>query len=258
MTAEEKIFGRRAVLEVMAAGRRRIESILVAPGLKGSTFREIQDEASKLGIAVREVDRRRLDAIAGTDEHQGVVALAAAIADEGIAGILARALHAGEPPLVLVADGITDPQNLGAMIRTASLVGAHGVVVPERGTAPLDRATAKASSGAVEHIPVCRVGNLAQALVVLRQEGVRALAADPAPGAQDLYACPLSGPLAIVIGAEGKGVSRPVMDRCAARIRIPMRGRVASLNASVAAAVILFEVMRRRLHEPGFVAGGAT
>lgn len=247
---EEKIFGRRAVLEVIEAGRRRIDGILLAPGLKGSTFREIQDAAAKIGIPVREVDRRRLDQIAGTDEHQGVVALAAPLADEGLAGILARAMHAGEPALILVVDGVTDPQNLGAMIRTASLVGAHGVVVPERGSAPLDRATAKASSGAVEHIPVCRAGNLPQSMAILRREGVRAFAADLEPGAEDLYACDLTGPVAIVIGSEGKGVSRPVKERCAGRIRIPMRGRVASLNASVAAAVILFEVMRRRHFPP--------
>ncbi len=250
MASEEKIFGRRAVLEVIEAGRRRIDSILLAPGLKGSTFREIQDAASKLGIPVRELDRRRLDQIAGTAEHQGVVALAAPLANEGLASVLARAMHASEPPLILVADGVTDPQNLGAMIRTAALTGAHGVLMPERGSAPLDRSTAKASSGAVEHIPVCRVGNLAQALVILRDEGVRALAADPEPGAADLYSCDLSGPLAIVIGAEGKGVSRPVKERCAGRVRIPMRGRLASLNASVAAAVILFEIMRRRHHAP--------
>lgn len=254
--AEEKIFGRHSVMEVILAGRRKIDAVFMAPGLRGATFREIQSAAEKIGIPVREVERKRLDQIAGTDTHQGVMALVAPLADEGLSGILARAMHAGEPPLILLADGVTDPHNLGAMIRTASLTGAHGVIIPEHGSAPLDRVTSKSSSGAVEHIPICRVGNLAAAIGILRNEGVRVLAADADPGALDLYSCDLSGPIAIVIGAEGKGVSRVVKERCAARVRIPMRGilvrsRLASLNASVAAAVILFEIMRRRLNEMG-------
>lgn len=250
MNAQEKIFGRRAVLEALLAGRRRISRIILARGLKGSTFREILDEAEKFGIPIQECERKRLDVMAGTEHHQGILALAAAMADEGLASILARAQLAREEPFVLMADGVTDPQNLGALIRSAEAAGVHGVVVPDRKSAPVDRATAKASAGAVEHIAICHVGNMGQAILRLKQEGIKVFAADIDAGAISMYDADLSGGVAIVIGSEGRGLSPVLKDRCDARVRIPMRGRMKSLNASAAAAVLLFEVVRRRIARP--------
>ncbi|MEK8024177.1 MAG: 23S rRNA (guanosine(2251)-2'-O)-methyltransferase RlmB [Candidatus Hydrogenedentota bacterium] len=245
--AQEKIFGRRAVLEALLAGRRSIQKIILARGLKGHTFREIIDEAEKLGIPIQECERKRLDVMAGTEHHQGILAMAAAIADEGVAAILARAQLAREDPFILLADGVTDPQNLGALIRSAEAAGVHGVIVPDKRIAPVDRATAKASAGAVEHVPVCHVGNMGQTILRLKSEGMKIFAADADPGAISLYEADFSGGVSIVIGSEGRGLSPVLKDRCDARIRIPMKGKLKSLNASAAAAVILFEVVRRRM-----------
>lgn len=244
--SEEKIFGRRAVLEAIQAGNRRIEKILLARGLRGMTFREIAEAAERQGIPVEECERKRIDRAAESEHHQGVLAIAAPIASEGVSGILSRAHNAGQDPFILIIDGVTDPQNLGAILRSAESAGVHGVILPGRRSAPLDRATAKASAGAVEHIPVCTVGNLGQAVLRLREEGIRIWAAEASITAVGLWQAPITGGLAIVIGSEGKGISSVVRDRCDGSIRIPLQGKIASLNASAAAAVILFEVVRRR------------
>ncbi len=246
MKESERIFGRRAVLEALAAGRRRFQKILLARGLKGTTFREIVEEAERRKIPIQECERKRLDSIAGSEHHQGVVAVTSAIADAGIAGLVARAHNAGEPPLILLVDGVTDPQNLGAIIRSAEAAGVHGVVLPTRHSAPMDGSTAKASAGAVEHLPVAHVANLGQAVLRLRDEEIRVFSADASVTAPSLYRADLDGPVAVVIGSEGRGVSPIVRERCHGTFRIPMSGRVQSLNAAAAAAVILFEIARRR------------
>jgi 23S rRNA (guanosine2251-2'-O)-methyltransferase len=246
MSSEEKIFGRRAVLEAIQAGNRRIEKILLARGLRGMTLREISDAAARQGIPIEECERKRIDHAAGSEHHQGVLAIAEAIASEGVSGILSRAHNAGRDPFVLVIDGVTDPQNLGAILRSAEAAGVHGVILPGRKSAPLDRATAKASAGAVEHIPISTVGNLGQAIRRLRDEGLRIWAAEASVTASSLWQADLSGGVALVIGSEGKGISSVVRERCDGSIRIPLQGRIASLNASAAAAIILFEVVRRR------------
>lgn len=243
----EKIYGRRAVFEAIKSGRRKITKIMIARGgLKGSLFREIVDEAGRHGIPVEEHDRKRIDGAAGTEHHQGVLAVASAIVDEGLSSLLARAYLQKEDPFLLVVENVTDPQNLGAIFRTAEAAGVHGIILPERKSAPIDRATAKASAGAVEHLAVCHVSNLSQAIMRLKDEAIRVFAADVDRSATKMYDAPLGGPVAIVVGSEEKGVSRSVKDRCHGCITIPMRGRIGSLNVSAATAVILFEVLRRR------------
>lgn len=246
MSSQERIIGRRAVLEAIYAGRRRIEKIVIARGLKGSTFREIVDEATRHGIAFEEIDRKRLKGIVGTDEHQGIIALASPLEDESLASILARARVKGEPPFFVVVDGVTDPQNMGAILRTAEASGAHGVVVPHRNTARLDGATTKASSGAVEHVPVARVGNIGQTLERMRESGIKIVGTDTNPSATPLYRQDLSGPIAVVLGSEGKGLPPRILLRCDHKVTIPLKGKIQSLNVSAAAAVVLFEVLRQR------------
>lgn len=247
MSADEKIYGRRAVFEAMKSGKRKITKIMIArDGLKGSIFREIIEEAERHHIPIQEYDRKRIDTTAGTEHHQGILALASSIADEGLAALLARAYVASEDPFLLVIENVTDPQNLGAILRSAEAAGVHGVILPERKSAPMDRATAKASAGAVEHVAICHVGNLNQAIMRLRDEGVRVFATDADPGAKRLFDAKLSGPIAIVVGSEERGVSDAVKNRCDGRIYIPMKGKIASLNVSAATAVVLFDVVRRR------------
>lgn len=246
MKKEEIIIGRRAVLEAIFAGRRAIQKIMVARSLRGITFREIIDEAEKAGITVQEVDRKRIRAIARTDEHQGVIALASPLSDETLTSIMARAKVLQEDPFIVIVDGVTDPQNLGAILRTAEAAGAHGVIVSSRKTAPLDRATTKASSGAVEHIPVIKVGNLGQCIMRLKEEGVFVFATHVSSSAKSIYNQDLSGPLAILLGSEGKGLPPSLVHKCDAAIHIPLRGKIKSLNVSAAAAAILFEASRQR------------
>lgn len=246
MSAEERIFGRRAVLEALRSSRRRIHKIILGRDLRGGIMREIADEAERQGIAIQESDRKRLDAIVGSEHHQGVIALVAPLEEEGLSALLYKARERREDPFLVVIDGLTDPQNLGAVIRSAECAGVHGMVLPARGSAPTDRATSKASAGAVEHLPICHVGNLGQAILQLKQEGVRVVAADASVTATSLYTANLTGGIALVIGAEDKGISRLVRDRCDTLVRIPMKGKIASLNASAAAAVLLYEIVRRR------------
>ena len=244
MSAEERIFGRRAVLEALRSSRRRIHKIILGRDLRGGILREIADEAERQGI--QEADRKRLDAIVGTEHHQGVIALVSPLEKEGLSTLLFKARERREDPFLVVIDGLTDPRNLGAVIRSAECAGVHGVILPARGSAPTDRATSKSSAGAVEYLPLCHVGNLGQAILQLKHEGVRVVAADAAVTATNLYTANLTGGIALVIGSEEKGVSRLVRDRCDLLVRIPMKGKIASLNASAAAAILLYEIVRRR------------
>ena len=240
------LFGRRAVLEALLAGKRNIERIVLARGLKGETFREIIAEAEKKGIRIEELERKRLNSISGTEFHQGVVAVSSPIESEDVATILWKAYEKGEDPFILIVDGITDPQNLGALIRSAEVAGAHGVILPEESVAPLDRATAKASAGAVEYISVCTSGNLGQAILHLKDQGVKVYSALLSVTAPLIYDIDMTGGIAIVIGAEDKGVSNRVQNKCSGSFRIPMKGKVKSLNASAAGAIAMFEVVRQR------------
>lgn len=236
--------GRNPVREALVAGRP-LERLLVAQGAGGPALAEILRLAAERGIAVQTVDRRRLDRLAEGHVHQGVVAVAAPRAYVPLDEVLRRAEKGGEPPLLLLLDEVQDPHNLGSLLRSADGAGAHGVVVPKRRSAGLTMTVARTSAGAVEHVPVAQVSNLVQTIRTLQERGLWVVGADMA-AEQDLWDADLTGPLAVVIGGEDKGLGRLVRESCDFLVRIPMRGRVNSLNAGVAGALVLFEIARQR------------
>jgi len=234
--------GRRAVLEALRAGRP-IRKILLSRTAHGAAVRDIAHEAKRRGIVVQFVDPRRLDDLV-RGAHQGVIALTAARPMVSVDDILENARVKGEPPFVLVLDGVEDPANLGALIRTAEGAGVHGVIIPKHRAAGLTPAVARTSAGAVEHVPVAAVTNLVRTLEDLKQAGLWVVGA--APDAKDVYhAVRLVPPLAVVMGGEERGLRRLVREHCDLLVRLPMRGKVASLNVSVAAGVLLFEIVRQ-------------
>ena len=242
--ADGLIEGRNAVIEALRAGTA-IDKIYIAKGETDATLGHIASTARNKGVVVVEADRRKLDAMSVTHSHQGVIAIAAVREYASVSDILQAARDKGEAPLVVVCDELSDPHNLGAVIRTAEAAGAHGVIIPKRRSAGLTAVVAKTSAGAVSYLPVARVANLTALLRELKEEGlwVFGTAAD---GNTDLYHADLKGPAAIVIGSEGDGMSRLVREQCDFLVSIPMRGKVNSLNASAAAAVVLYEAVRQR------------
>ena len=242
--ADGIIEGRNAVIEALRAGTA-MDKIYLAKGETDAPLGHIASTARSKGIVVVEADRRKLDAMSATHSHQGVIAVAAVREYASVADILQAARDKNEPPLVVVCDELSDPHNLGAVIRTAEAAGAHGVIIPKRRSAGLTAVVAKTSAGAVSYLPVARVANLTALLKELKEEGlwVFGTAAD---GATSLYQADLKGPAAIVIGSEGDGMSRLVREQCDFLVSIPMRGQVNSLNASAAAAVVLYEAVRQR------------
>lgn len=243
--ADGVIEGRNAVIEALRAGTP-VDKIFLAKGETDATLGHIASTARSRGVVVVEADRRKLDAMSRTHAHQGVIALAAVREYASVDEILQAAREAGEPPLVVVCDELSDPHNLGAVIRTAECAGAHGVIIPKRRSAGLTAIVAKTSAGAVSHIPVARVPNLTALLKELKDEGLWIYGAD-AGGETTLYEADLKGPAALVIGSEGSGMSRLVAETCDVLVRIPMRGKLNSLNASAAAAILLYEAVRQRL-----------
>ncbi|MBI3976018.1 MAG: 23S rRNA (guanosine(2251)-2'-O)-methyltransferase RlmB [Armatimonadetes bacterium] len=240
----EQIEGRHPVREALASGRA-IRKVLVArTGREAGSLREIVHLARRRRVTVQEVDPRWLDRMARTRAHQGVIALAGARATVDPDDLLAAARQRGEAPLVVLLDGIEDPQNVGAIIRVAEAAGAHGMILPARRSSGLTPAVARASAGAIEHLPVAVVTNLTRTIDGLKRAGLWVIGADL--GGEDLYGTELAPPLAVVIGNEGRGLSRLVRESCDRLVRVPMRGRVASLNAATAAAVVLFEIGRRQ------------
>lgn len=236
--------GRNPVLEALRAGRA-INKLLVAKGSQEGSIRQILALAKEQGIVVQEQDRSRLDALAEGRSHQGVIALVAAHRYFEVEEILARAKEKGEDPLVLILDGIEDPQNLGSLLRTADAVGAHGVIIPERRAVGLTETVAKVSAGAVEYVPVARVTNTARTIDELKEQGFWVVGTHQ--DAKELYyQARLTGPLAVVIGSEGKGIGRLVAEKCDFMVRLPMLGHVTSLNAAVAGAILLYEIRRQR------------
>ena len=242
--AETYIEGRNAVTEALRAGTA-LDKLYIARGETDHTLGRIAAQARKSGVVVVECDRRKLDAMSETHSHQGVIAVAAAQAYAAVEDILQRAADRGEPPLVVVCDEISDPHNLGAIIRTAECAGAHGVIIPKRRSAGLTAVVAKTSAGAVSYLPVARVPNLPSALKALKKQGIWIFGA-AAGGSASLYEADLRLPAAIVIGSEGDGMGRLVQESCDFLVSIPMRGRISSLNASAAAAVLLYEALRQR------------
>ena len=239
------IEGRNAVIEALRAGTA-IDKIYLQKGETDRTLGHIASKARAAGAVVVEADRRKLDAMSRTHAHQGVVALASVREYASVEDIFQAAADRGEPPLLVVCDELSDPHNLGAVIRTAECAGAHGVIIPKRRSAGLTAVVAKTSAGAVSHVPVARVPNLPSLLEELKKRGVWVFGT-AADGAVSLYDADLKGPAAIVIGSEGAGMGRLVAERCDVLVSIPMRGKLSSLNASAAAAILLYEAVRQRL-----------
>ena len=243
---ENMLEGRNAVTEALKAGRT-IDKVFLASGDTDSTLRYIASLAKKNGAVVTYCDRRKLDTMTQTGAHQGVIAMAAAHDYATIDEILAAAQEKGEAPLVVICDEITDPHNLGAIIRTAECAGAHGVIIPKRRSPGLTAVVGKASAGAMEYMKIARVSNLAAAIQTLKDHGVWVYGT-AADGAAPLYQTDLTGPAAIVIGSEGEGMGRLVKESCDFMVSIPMKGHINSLNASNACAILLYEAVRQRIN----------
>ena len=242
---EDVLIGRNAVIEALRS-ERGINKILLAEGDRAGSVKEILSLARERGIVVQSVNRSKLEALAGGMRHQGVLAYLSPVAYAELEDILKRAAEKEEPPFLLLLDDLEDPHNLGALLRTADAAGVHGVLIPKRRSVPLNATVAKTSAGAVEYVPVARIGNISQTLRELKQKGMWVAGADMG-GEQAYYEADLTGPLVLVIGSEGHGMSRLTREQCDFVVRMPMAGRINSLNASVAGSILMYEVMRQRL-----------
>ena len=242
--ADGIIEGRNAVIEALRAGTP-IDKIYLARGETDAALGHIASTARGKGIVVVEADRRKLDGMSRTHAHQGVIALAAVRQYVSVDALLDRAAAKGEPPLLVICDEISDPHNLGAILRTAECAGAHGLIIPKRRSAGLTAVVAKTSAGAVAHLPVARVPNIPSVLKELKKRGIWVFGT-AADGGTSLYDADLKGPAAIVIGSEGSGMTRLTAETCDFLVSIPMRGKLNSLNASAAAAILLYEAVRQR------------
>lgn len=240
---ELKIEGRNPVLEAFRSGKS-IDKLFVLDGSGDGPIQTILREAKKKDTIVRFVAKERLDQLSETKKHQGVIAIAAAYAYASVEEMLENAREKGEAPFLFLLDNIEDPHNLGAMIRTANLCGAHGVIIPKRRAVGLTAAAAKASAGAINYTPVAKVTNLTNTMKELKKEGMWFVCGDL--GGKSMYDQDLTGPVGLVIGSEGDGVSRLVAEHCDFTASIPTRGDIDSLNASVAAGVLAFEILRQR------------
>ena len=237
--------GRHAITEAIKAGRG-INRILLADGLHGGAVHELRDLAREHGITVDTVGRAKLDAaVPDGVRHQGALAYVAPVAYVAVEEIIAAARERGEEPLLLLLDGIEDPQNLGALLRTADAAGVHGILLPRRHSVPLTETVARVSAGALEYVPVARIGNVAQTMRALKEQGFWIAGADMA-GEETYDRANLTGALVLVIGSEGRGMSRLTRDLCDFTVRLPMCGKINSLNASVAGAILMYEALRQR------------
>lgn len=240
---ENKIEGRNAVLEALRAGKT-IDKLYVLDGCPDGPVRTIIREAKKGDTIINYVKKERLDQLSETGHHQGVIAMAASYEYATVKDILEKAKEKGEAPFIFVLDNIEDPHNLGAMIRTANLAGAHGVIIPKRRAVGLTSTVARTSAGAINYTPVAKVTNLKQTMEQLKKEGMWFVCADM--DGTPYYQMDLKGPMGLVIGNEGEGVSRLIKETCDFVASIPMKGDIDSLNASVAAGVLAFEIARQR------------
>lgn len=239
-----QIEGRHPVLEALRAGRPLRKLLVARASAATGSVHQLIGEARRRGIPVQEVDARVVDRLARTRAPQGVIAYAAAHAMVEVDDLLRLARDRGEPPFVLLLDGVEDPGNLGAILRSAEAAGVHGVVIPRHRAVGLTPAVAAASAGAIEHVPVAQSPNLSRAIDLLKGAGVWVVGADQGAG-QVIFDAALRPPIALVAGGEGRGLGRLVRERCDLLVRIPMHGATASLNVSVAAALALFEVRRQ-------------
>ena len=244
---EGQLEGRNALTEALRSGRT-IDKVFIASGETDRALQRLAAQAKEAGAVVVPVDRRKLDAMSTTHAHQGVIALAAAREYATLDDLLENAAGKGEPPLLVICDELTDPHNLGAILRSAECVGAHGVIIPKRRSVGLTATVAKASAGAVEYMPVARVTNINAAIADLKEKGVW-IFGTAAEGSIPMYQADLTIPVAIVIGNEGSGMSPLVRKNCDVTVHIPMKGNISSLNASCAASVLLYEALRQRLQK---------
>ena len=240
----EIIEGRNAIIEALRADRA-IDKVYINKGDVDKTLGHIAAKAREKNIVVVECDKRKLDFMSRTHAHQGVIALAAVREYCSVQDILAIAEERGEPPFVIVCDEISDPHNLGAIIRTAESAGVHGIVIPKRRSAGVTSIVDKTSAGAVEHMAVSRVANLTAAIKELKEAGLW-IYGTAAEGSSSMWQTDLKGPICLVIGSEGDGMGRLVTENCDFLVSIPMRGQVSSLNASAAAAILIYEILRQR------------
>ncbi|MBR6527352.1 MAG: 23S rRNA (guanosine(2251)-2'-O)-methyltransferase RlmB [Lachnospiraceae bacterium] len=242
---EFTIEGRNAVLEAFRSGKT-IDRLFILDGCKDGPVQTIVREARKGDTIITFVKKERLDQMSETGKHQGVIAYAAAYEYAQVEDMLALAREKGEDPFLFILDGIEDPHNLGAIIRTANLAGAHGVIIPKRRAVGLTATVARTSAGALSYTPVAKVTNISATIEDLKKEGLWFACADM--NGEVMYRCNLKGPIGLVIGNEGEGVSRLVREKCDMVATIPMKGDIDSLNASVAAGVLAFEVVRQRMN----------
>lgn len=240
----EQIEGRNAVMEAFRSGKS-VDKLFVLDGCQDGPVRSIIREARKHDVILNFVPRERLDQMSQSHAHQGVIAQAAAYEYASVEDILENARKKGEEPFILLLDNIEDPHNLGAIIRTANLAGAHGVIIPKRRASGLTATVAKTSAGALNYTPVAKVTNLGKTMEELKEQGLWFVCADM--NGTSMYSLSLKGPIGLVIGNEGEGVSRLVREKCDYIASIPMKGDIDSLNASVAAGVLAYEIVRQRL-----------
>ena len=243
---EQTIEGRNAVLEAFRSGKT-IDKLYILDGCKDGSISNIKREARRQDTIINFVTKERLDQLSSTGHHQGVIAQAAAYSYATVEEMLETAREKGEDPFLILLDNIEDPHNLGAIIRTANLAGAHGVIIPKRRAAGLTAVVARASAGALNYTPVAKVTNLTAAIKELKEKGLWFVCADM--GGETMYELKLTGPIGLVIGNEGEGVSRLVREACDFTASIPMKGNIDSLNASVAAGVLAYEIVRQRMKE---------
>ena len=240
----EYVWGRYPVLEALRS-RRRVHRILIAQGPRDSGMSQLLDQARRVGVPVEPTPRRRLDELSKNANHQGVVALVAPRTYADVEEILARAKELGEDPLLVILDAIQDVHNLGSLIRTAEVVGVHGVIIPEHRAAGLTPVVDKTSAGAVEFLPVAQVTNITRTLDDLKKRGIWCIGLEGSAKTRFDQAN-LKGPIALIVGNEGKGISRLVRDHCDLLVSLPMRGHVGSLNAAIAGSITLYEIWRQR------------
>lgn len=244
----EQIEGRNAVLEAFRSGKC-VDKLFILDGCQDGPVRTIAREARKTDTIINYVSKERLDQLSETHAHQGVIAQVAAYDYSTVDEILARAEEKGEAPFIIILDNVEDPHNLGAIIRTANLAGAHGVIIPKRRAVGLTSTVAKTSAGAINYTPVAKVTNIVRTIEELKEKGIWFVCADM--GGETMYDLDLTGPMGLVIGNEGEGVSRLVREACDFTASIPMKGDIDSLNASVAAGVLAYEIVRQRLAKAG-------
>lgn len=237
------IEGRNPVLEALK-NNREIDKLMINKDSKEGSIKKIIAMAKDSGVVIQQVDRHKLDEISQSHNHQGVLALTSEYKYYELDEIMSEAAKKDEDPFFIILDGITDPHNLGSIIRTADAVGAHGVIIPKRRSVHITPIVNKASAGAVEYMPVCKVTNIVNTIKTLKDKGLWIAAADM--GGESFYKQNLKGPLALVIGSEGEGISRLVKKNCDFTVSMPMSGNISSLNASVAGGIILYEVYRQR------------